>query len=131
MKLRPVHEHVLLQCVLLKLYSLESGLSILCLCFCIQAAFGVGLNSSLLGTNPGTVTGGQKASLTAETLGYVEQIAQNEIDHVAFLREALGDAAIDIPDIDIGSLPLPYTKLFADIIPSQSISSQFMGICGH
>ena len=93
-----------LQRVLLKLYS---WLSVLCLYSCIQAAFGVGLNSSLLGTNPGTVTGGQKAALTAETLGYVEQIAMNEIAHVAFLRAALGDAAISIPDIDIGSLLLP------------------------
>lgn len=68
----------------------------------MQAAFGKGLDASLIGANPGTVTGGKKANLTGDLAGYAAQIAQNEIAHVNFLRGALGEAAIDRPALNIG-----------------------------
>eukprot|EP00611_Tribonema_gayanum_P025315 TRINITY_DN5735_c0_g1_i5.p1 TRINITY_DN5735_c0_g1~~TRINITY_DN5735_c0_g1_i5.p1 ORF type:complete len:163 (-),score=20.86 TRINITY_DN5735_c0_g1_i5:697-1185(-) len=43
-----------------------------------------------------------KASLSPAVQTYAEEIANNEIAHVAVLRAALGDAAPACPQIDIG-----------------------------
>ncbi|WP_374942982.1 ferritin-like domain-containing protein [Sphingomonas sp.] len=79
--------------------------------FYSYAVYGVGLNSSLLGGTgtPGAVATGTGAgqpravNFTGETLigQYAREIAADEIAHVAFLRTALGSAAVAQPAINI------------------------------
>ena len=68
------------------------------------AAFGVGLPDSLLngaGTR-GQVTGGRQVNFTDNLVRlYAREIAQDERAHVAFLRQALGAAAVAQPAINI------------------------------
>ncbi len=75
------------------------------------AVFGVGLNASLLtGTGTqGAVTGGRQVPEFANGTGdavireYAREIAVDEIAHVAFLRSALGTAAVAQPAINISA----------------------------
>ncbi|MEG3084058.1 ferritin-like domain-containing protein [Sphingomonas sp. PB2P12] len=72
--------------------------------FYAVAAFGVGLNASLLtGTGTqGAVTGGAQVPFQdAVVREYAREIAIDEVAHVAFLRSALGTAAVAQPAIDI------------------------------
>lgn len=69
--------------------------------FYSYAVFGHGLESELLGGGP-PVIGGQKGHLTGDVANYANEVAIDEINHVKFLRTALGDAAVPIPAIDIG-----------------------------
>jgi hypothetical protein len=68
------------------------------------AAFGVGLNANLLtgiGTQ-GAVTGGAQVPFQDTVVReYAREIAIDEVAHVAFLRRALGNAAVAQPAIDI------------------------------
>ena len=54
-------------------------------CVCSWSVFGQGLNDSLSGGGPPSV-GGQLANLTADFLAYAIEVANDEINHVAFLR---------------------------------------------
>ena len=68
------------------------------------AVNGVGLPaSSQTGTGTqGTVTGGAKVNFTNPLVSaYAKEIAGDEINHVNFLRSALGGAAVALPSIDI------------------------------
>ncbi|KZE18862.1 MULTISPECIES: ferritin-like domain-containing protein [Sphingomonas] len=70
------------------------------------AANGTGLAATLLtGTGTaGTVTGGKKANLSDPIVAnYAREIAQDEVAHVEFLRNALGTGAIAMPNIDISA----------------------------
>lgn len=50
----------------------------------------------------GSVTGGRKVNFrTRQVRQYAEEIARDEVDHVAFLRGALGSATVAQPQIDI------------------------------
>ena len=80
--------------------------------FYSYAVYGVGLNASLLtgvGTqgavaSPGSGAGQPRAvNFTGETLigQYAREIAADEINHVAFLRTALGNSAVAQPAINI------------------------------
>ncbi|MGI3780668.1 MAG: ferritin-like domain-containing protein [Janthinobacterium lividum] len=68
------------------------------------AYYGTGLDASLLtGTGkPGTVTGGKKVKFKSDYIkDYAEEIANDEIAHVKFLRNNLKTAAVSMPDIDL------------------------------
>jgi hypothetical protein len=67
------------------------------------AVFGTPIPANLSGTNPGTLTGCQQANLTDVTLSIAQELARDELNHVAYLRSALGSAAVDQPAINIGS----------------------------
>lgn len=69
------------------------------------AAFGHGLDAGLLtGTgNQGALTGGAKVPFASmDVQQYAEEIAMDELNHVKFLRSALGSNAVAMPSIDIG-----------------------------
>jgi hypothetical protein len=72
------------------------------------AATGAGLAANLLtGTGTqGAVTGGRQVTFTDQVVRlYANEIAADEIAHVAFLRSALGSAAVAQPAINISSDP--------------------------
>jgi len=94
--------------------------------FYSAAAYGYGLSTADRGGGPLSI-GGKKANLTADGQYYAEQIAQDEIAHVRFLRAALGSAAVPCPSMDLGpafsaaadaafgmTLPNPYTPYLDD-----------------
>ena len=67
------------------------------------AAFGQGPNSTLLtGTGQqGAVVGGRKVAFTDPTIAtYAREIAQDELQHVTFLRSQLGSSAVAQPAIN-------------------------------
>jgi len=69
------------------------------------AVFGTGLPANMLtgaGTQ-GAVIGGRAVAFSDPVVAqYAKEIAQDEIAHVAFLRTALGTAAVAQPQIDVG-----------------------------
>lgn len=69
--------------------------------FYSYAAYGYGISDELRGYGPEPI-GGMKAALSPTVQAYAEEVANNEIAHVADLRAALGDAAPACPQIDIG-----------------------------
>lgn len=72
--------------------------------FYSYAAFGTGLPADMLtGTGTqGAATGGKQVTFTDPVVAqYAREIAGDEIAHVAFLRKALGAAAVAQPTIDI------------------------------
>lgn len=76
--------------------------------FYVQAVTGAGLPQSLLsGTGTqGPATGGRQVNFTDPAVAqYAREIAADEQAHVAFLRTALGAAAVAQPTIDIGTAP--------------------------
>ena len=72
--------------------------------FYLRAATGQGLSSSDAGSGAGAVTGGAMVSFPTATLQqYAFEIAQDELNHVRFLRQALGSAAVSRPAIDLSN----------------------------
>ena len=68
------------------------------------AVFGTRLDGSILGGvgTRGTVTGGRQVQFATDAIRqYATEIANDEINHVKFLRSALGGAAVAEPSIDI------------------------------
>jgi hypothetical protein len=70
--------------------------------FYLRAATGNGLASADSGNATSKTTGGtQVPGLTMVQSEYLYEIAQNELDHVRFLRNALATAAVTAPAIDL------------------------------
>jgi hypothetical protein len=68
------------------------------------AVYGTGIPANLqTGTGTqGAVTGGQQCMFSDPVVAaYAKEIAQDELDHVTFLRSALGSAAVAFPSIDV------------------------------
>lgn len=72
--------------------------------FYLHAYYGWGVPSALTdgkGTRGG-VTGGRKVPFKSRAIAqYAREIAEDELNHVAFLRKALGGAAVARPKIDL------------------------------
>ena len=85
--------------------------------FYSYAAFGVPLSSTLTGGvgTVGTVVGGRQVNFTDPVVAqYAREIAQDEINHVTFLKSAgaLGSSAVAIPALNIdGSATGSFTAL--------------------
>ena len=73
--------------------------------FYAYATTGAGLSSSLMsgaGT-PGTVIPGHAVTFTDPVVqAYANEIAKDELEHVTFLRTALGASAVAMPALDVG-----------------------------
>ena len=72
--------------------------------FYSYAATGSPIDSSLMsGTGTqGTITPGHKANLTSPlTIAYSNEITKDEVNHVKFLRSALGTSAVAMPSLDV------------------------------
>ncbi|MDF2444429.1 MAG: hypothetical protein JWR01_2632 [Subtercola sp.] len=72
--------------------------------FYLHAVTGAGLPASLIGGKQavGAVTGGKQVKFATPAIkAYAEEIAADERAHVAFLRAALGSAAVSRPAINI------------------------------
>jgi hypothetical protein len=70
--------------------------------FYLRAATGTGLSATDTGNSTSKTTGGKQITgLTALQSAYLNEIAQNELDHVRFLRSALSTAAVAAPAIDL------------------------------
>ena len=73
--------------------------------FYSYAATGAGLPQSMLGGTgtQGTVIGGTQVTFSDPVVAaYAREIAKEEAEHVAFLRSALGSAAVAQPAVDVG-----------------------------
>lgn len=70
--------------------------------FYLRAATGTGLGIGDTGNTTSQTTGGAKIpGLTTAQGAYLNEIAQNELDHVRYLRNALGVLAVNAPAIDL------------------------------
>ena len=95
--------------------------------FYSYAYFGKGLDASLLTgtTDPGVVTGGKKVKFKTDAIkDYAEEIANDEIAHVTFLRTALGGAKVSMPDIDLKASFTAAARA-ADLISSKQTFDPF------
>ena len=87
--------------------------------FYLRATTGQGLSSTDAGSSAGAVTGGSMVSFPTATLSqYAFEIAQDELNHVRFLRQALGPAAVSRPVIDL-------TNSFNGLAMAAGIGSSF------
>ena len=75
--------------------------------FYLRATTGAGLPANLIGANPGAVNGGRAVTFTTPVgRTYANEIAADEMNHVAFLRSALSGAGVtpvDRPTLDIST----------------------------
>jgi Ferritin-like domain len=72
--------------------------------FYLRAYYGWGLPSNEIGGQGkgGGVTGGRKVDFESKAVAqYAREIAEDELNHVLFLRDALGSAAVARPAIDL------------------------------
>ena len=72
--------------------------------FYLRAAYGTGLGHADIGGTgtPGPVWGGSKVKFSNPTFEqYAQEIATDELNHVRFLRAALGSKAVARPTIDL------------------------------
>ena len=75
--------------------------------FYAYATTGAGLPASMMGGvgTPGMVIPGQQVDFSGDPLvgAYAAEIARDELEHVNFLRTALGASAVAMPALDLGA----------------------------
>jgi Ferritin-like domain len=87
--------------------------------FYLRAATGTGLSSTDSGNGTSKTTGGTMVpGLTMVQSEYIYEIAQNELDHVRFLRSALSMSAVAAPAIDL-------TNSFNTLATAAGLGSSF------
>jgi hypothetical protein len=87
--------------------------------FYLYAATGSGLPAASAGFAAGYVSGGaQVAGASAFQMQIINEIAFDELSHVNFLRAALGNSAVAMPDLNIGTA-------FATVATAAGISGTF------
>src|SRR5215208_2946237 len=65
---------------------------------------GQGIAATDVGDNPGEVTGGSLVPFATDAIRqFAEELAGNELAHVRYYRESLGDKAVDRPAIDLAA----------------------------
>jgi hypothetical protein len=70
----------------------------------LRGTTGEGLDTADVGANPGEVTGGSPVPFATEAFRqFAEEVAANELAHVRYYRESLGDMAVDRPAIDLAA----------------------------
>ncbi len=68
----------------------------------LRATTGAGLSATDSGVGAGTVTGGKQVTFATNAIQqYANEIASDELNHVQFLRSALGAAAVSKANINI------------------------------
>jgi hypothetical protein len=68
----------------------------------LRGTTGEGLGEDDIGTDPGEVTGGSLVPFATDAIRqFAEELAGNELAHVRYYRESLGDMAVDRPAIDL------------------------------
>jgi hypothetical protein len=68
----------------------------------LRGTTGDGIGPDDIGANPGDVTGGSAVSFETDAFAeFAAELAANELAHVRYYRDALGDTAIDRPAIDL------------------------------
>lgn len=94
--------------------------------FYLRAATGAGLTSADTGNATSLTTGGTMVpSLTPIQMQYIYEIAQNELDHVRFLRSALGSAAVSAPAIELTASFNALASAANTMTPSANIGTTF------
>jgi hypothetical protein len=93
--------------------------------FYLRAATGNGLSASDTGNSTSKTTGGsQVPGMSSLQTQYVNEIAQNELDHVRFLRSALASSAVTAPAIDL-------TNSFNALASAAGLGSSFNPFSGY
>ena len=68
----------------------------------LRGTTGAGLSEEDIGAEPGEVTGGTLVPFATDAIRqFAEELAANELAHVRYYRESLGDQAVDRPAIDL------------------------------
>ena len=68
----------------------------------LRGTTGSGMDAADAGREPGAVNGGHVVPWQNDDLRqFMEEVAQNELAHVRYLRRVLGDAAVSRPTIDL------------------------------
>jgi hypothetical protein len=68
----------------------------------LRGTTGEGLGEDDIGADPGEVTGGSLVPFATDAIRqFAEELAANELAHVRYYRESLGDQAVDRPAIDL------------------------------
>jgi hypothetical protein len=68
----------------------------------LRGTTGAGIEAADIGANPGEVTGGSLVPFATDAIRqFAEELAANELAHVRYYRQSLGDEAIDRPAIDL------------------------------
>jgi hypothetical protein len=91
----------------------------------LRGTTGAGIDEMDIGAEPGEVTGGSQ--VTFETPGFADfaaELAANELAHVRYYREALGDMAVDRPAIDL-------TGGFAAVAEAAGLGADFDPFAGE